>query len=125
MVTSLLDTNILVDLIRGYAPATAWIATQQQPGISRIVYMEVVQGAPDKNKQRQALKFLQNFVLAEPVQDDFEWATRQLVQFHLAHNVGMVDCLIAASAHRLNMTFFTRNLKHFSPLLGPLVQQPY
>lgn len=36
-----------------------------------------------------------------------------------------MDCLIAASAHRLQLPLYTANRKHFDPLLSGLVRQPY
>lgn len=125
VVAGLVDTNILIDLLRGYAPASNWIATQTNLGVSRIVWLEFIQGAPNRIRQRQALNLLNQFSLVKLSDADFDWAARQLLQFHLSHNVGMMDCLIAASAHRLQLPLFTRNLKHLTPLLGTLAQQPY
>jgi predicted nucleic acid-binding protein len=125
MVDALLDTNVIVDLLRGYPLAQAWIATQQQPAICRLVYMEVLQGAENKQKMNQAVKFLGRFTIIEHTQDDFLWATQQLIQYHLSNNVDVTDALIAAPAHRLNLPFYTRNLKHFVPIIPNLVNQPY
>ncbi len=61
MVTSLLDTAILVDLVRKYPPAMTWIATQQDVGVSSVVWLELLQGAQDKTDQQKALKLLSNF----------------------------------------------------------------
>lgn len=43
----------------------------------------------------------------------------------LSQNVDMMDCLIAASVHRLGLPLYTRNLKHFLPLIGDLACKPY
>ena len=56
--------------------------------------------------------------------EDLNWAMQQLRQYRLSHNVGILDCLIAAPAHRLQIPLYTRNLKHLEPLLGTLAQQP-
>jgi hypothetical protein len=37
----------------------------------------------------------------------------------------VIDCLIAAPSHRLNVPLYTMNLKHFTPLLGALAVRPY
>jgi predicted nucleic acid-binding protein len=58
-------------------------------------------------------------------EDDMQWAMKQLTTFYLSHNVGMMDCLIAAPSYRLNLPLYTRNLKHISPLLDTLAHQPY
>jgi len=53
------------------------------------------------------------------------WATEQLIVFNLSHNIDVFDCLIAAVSHRLQIPLYTRNLRHFEPLLGPLARPPY
>lgn len=125
MVDALLDTNIIVDLLRGYPPALAWIATQHSPAICRFVYMEVVQGAENKQKMQQSIKFLGRFTLIEHTQEDFLWATGQIVKYRLSYNVDLTDALIAAPVHRLNLPFYTRNTKHFLPMIPNLLNQPY
>jgi predicted nucleic acid-binding protein len=45
--------------------------------------------------------------------------------FTLSHGVGIMDCLIASVSYRLQVPLYTRNLKHFTPLLGALAQTPY
>jgi len=86
-VTGLLDTVVVVDLLRSYPPAAAWLAGQSP--------------------------------------EDFDWAIRQALRLRLSHNVGPMDCLIASSAHRLGLPLYSRNLKHFAPLLGNLARAPY
>lgn len=124
-VTELLDTNIIIDLLRGYPPAKTWISTRTQPSVIRAVWLEVIEGAQNKNDLERALKLLRDFALVEFVQQDFEWATTALITYRLSHGVDMLDCLIAAPSNRLNLTLYTHNLKHFMPLLGNLAQSPY
>ena len=57
--------------------------------------------------------------------EDFDWAIRQSLRLRLSYNVGPMDCLIASVAHRLGLPLYSRNLKHFAPLLGDLAQAPY
>lgn len=125
MVDCLVDTNIIVDLLRGYQPALTWIATQTVPGICRMVYMEVIQGATDRRNQRDVLKLMKRFVMVEHTQADFIWSTRQLIRHNLTDNIDLTDCLIAAPSHRLNLLLYTRNMKHFTPMIPNLVNQPY
>jgi hypothetical protein len=40
----LLDTNILIDVLRGEAVALAWLERQQSPRISVISWIEVLVG---------------------------------------------------------------------------------
>lgn len=126
MVAALLDTSIIVDLIRGYPDAYQWLQSSDETyGVSPFVWLEVVQGAPNKQKLKAALTLLADFERIPSSDVDVQWALESLVKVNLKHNVDAMDCLIAASAHRLQKTLFTRNLKHFQPLLGDLALSPY
>jgi predicted nucleic acid-binding protein len=125
-VNGLLDTAIIIDLLRGYPPAVLWLQGQQQAlGLSPVVWLEVLDGVTNRKDQERAVKLLGHFLRIEVMPTDFDWAIREALALRLSHNVDMMDCLIAASAHRLEVPLFTRNLKHFQPLIGPLAQQPY
>lgn len=121
----LLDTAILVDLLRGYPPATLWLKGQPQLGVSPVVWLEILDGVTNRTDQERAVKLLGHFLRTEVLPNDFDWAIRQALALRLSHNVDVMDCLIAASAYRLDVPLFTRNLKHFQPLIGSLAQRPY
>ena len=121
----LLDTAIVVDLLRGYPPAVAWLEGQPPLGLSPVVWLEILNGVTNRKDQERAVKLLKHFLRIEVLSLDFDWAIRQALALRLSHNVDMMDCLIAASAHRLEVPLFTQNLKHFKPMIGPLAQKPY
>jgi len=125
VVTGLLDTAVLVDFLRSHPPAGAWLAGQPALGVSPVVWLEIIEGASDSRAQERAVKLLRHFKLVEVTSEDFDWAIRQSLRLRLSHNVGMMDCLIASTAHRLGLPLYSRNLKHFVPLLGKLAQTPY
>ncbi|MEL7435154.1 MAG: type II toxin-antitoxin system VapC family toxin [Chloroflexota bacterium] len=127
MVDVFIDTNIAVDLLRGYQPAAQWVNAlgNVNVGICSIVYMEIVQGAPNKAKLQIATRFLLQFEIITLTDADQQWAMRQLTKFNLSHNVDLTDALIAAPAHRLNLPLYTRNTKHFLPTIPNLVTKPY
>jgi predicted nucleic acid-binding protein len=124
-VTGLLDTTILVDILRAYPAAAPWLSGQEHLGVSPVVWLEVIEGAKNARDQARAVKLLGLFEKVELLPLDFDWAIQQALQFRLSHNVDMMDCLIAASAQRLEVPLFTRNLKHFQPMIGNLAQKPY
>jgi predicted nucleic acid-binding protein len=125
MVSALVDTSVMVDLLRGYLPAQSWYLAQSDLGVSRAVWLEIIEGAQNLHTQRDALKLLRRFELVELTTPDVIWATEQLIVLNLSHNIDVFDCLIAAVSHRLQISLYTRNLKHFTPLLGALAQLPY
>ena len=87
--------------------------------------MEALAGASDKRVQDQVVKAVSSFSMVYLTDSDMDWAMEQQLAFRLSHGVGILDCLIAAPAYRLKLPLYTRNLKHFEPLLGPLARQPY
>ena len=74
MVDALLDTAIVVDVLRGHPPATVWLATQSQLGVTPIVWLEIIEGAPNQRAQRIALRLLQSFERVEVTPLDIDWA---------------------------------------------------
>ena len=125
MVNGLLDTAVLVDLLRAYPLAGDWLSKQPPLGVSPVVRLEVIEGAEDKRSQIRTIELLQRFERVEMLTEDFNWAIQQALRFRLSHNINMNDCLIASTAHRLNLPTFTSNLKHSRPLVGDLAQKPY
>jgi len=43
----------------------------------------------------------------------------------LSHNIGFLDCLIAATAIKNGLSLATLNLKHFAPFSDLQVEKPY
>jgi predicted nucleic acid-binding protein len=126
-INGLFDTAVLVDLMRGYPPAVNWLASRgnEKYAITPYVWMEAINGVENKVLQARAEKRLQDYNLVYPTNSDIDWAMRQLAAYRLSRHVGVLDCLIAAPAHRLNLPLYTTNMKHFAPLLGELAKRPY
>lgn len=125
MVTGLLDTSVVIDLLRAHPPAQQWISQQADLGITPVVWLEVIEGAQNLRAQRQAVELLRHFSRIDLAPEDFDWAIQQSLRFRLSHNVGVMDSLIASVSVRSGLPTFTTNLKHFLPLLGELAQKPY
>ncbi|MBE0690807.1 MAG: PIN domain-containing protein [Anaerolineae bacterium] len=126
-ITAFMDSSVLIDILRQHLPAKTWMVDQMpnQLAVTPYVWMEVVFGAPDKVNQQRAEKMLAQFRLVYPTQADTDWSMRQLAAYSLSHSVGVLDCLIAAPAHRLKLPLYTTNVKHFAPLLGDAAVPPY
>jgi len=125
MVSALLDTSVIIDLLRGYPPARLWNRTQSNVGVCRAVWLEVIEGVENRQKQQIAIKLLNGFELIELTTEDIVWATEQLIALNLGHSMDSFDCMIASVNHRLQVPLYTRNMKHFKPLLGSLAESPY
>ncbi|HEY0783570.1 MAG TPA: PIN domain-containing protein [Thermoanaerobaculia bacterium] len=123
--TGVLDSAVIIDLLRGYPPALIWISTERNAGVTSIGWLEVIEGAKNRKAQREVLRILRRFERIDTVREDYDWAILQCLKLKLSHNVGMMDCLMAAISHRLQLPFYSPNLRHFQPLLGDLAVRPY
>ena len=59
----LLDTDVMVDILRGYDPAKAWLALVEEIGVPGLVAMELIQGCQNTREQRTLEKELSEFLL--------------------------------------------------------------
>jgi predicted nucleic acid-binding protein len=125
VVTALVDTSVIVDLLRGYAPAREWFLQQNDLAVARPVWLEVIEGAPNRSAQRFALNLLRRFEVIELVEPDAIWAVDKLLAYNLSHGVDAFDCLIGAISQRKQIPLYTHSLKHFTRLLASLAIKPY
>jgi predicted nucleic acid-binding protein len=123
----LIDTNILVDLLRGREEARRWIDQLPDDGrcISVVTAAELLAGARSAREQElieQELLLYRILWLQEPISRlGLEWYRR----FRLRYGVGFLDCLIGATALSYDLTLATLNERHFAPLPDLRVERPY
>lgn len=123
----LLDTNILVDILRRYGPATSWM--QNNPNlvlaIPSIVRMEVVLGAQDRIDQEKVIKLLTPYPVIFPSEQDAQWAMAQFEIYHLSHQLEILDCFIAAMGVRLGLPIYSRNVQDLGVFKQVTLVTPY
>jgi predicted nucleic acid-binding protein len=61
----LLDTDIMVDVLRGYEQAKTWLESSrsEEIGLCGLVAMELIQGCPNADEQRRLEIALRPFPL--------------------------------------------------------------
>ncbi|MFC1961195.1 hypothetical protein ACFLYO_10860, partial [Chloroflexota bacterium] len=76
----------MIDLLRGHAPALAWSQANAhlRAGLPDLVWLEVIQGARDKQAQQIALDTLAQFEILHLDRADHIWAMREFPRFHLS-----------------------------------------
>ena len=96
----LLDTDVLVEVLRGKPAALAWLAGVNtcEFGIPGIVAMELLCGCRNRNEQNQVRKFAAQFTILWPVEHEFAVAFDLLAEHRLTSGLSIPDCLIAAMA---------------------------
>lgn len=120
----LIDTDILVDYLRGRAEAADFLErTESRLLVSTISVAELFAGVRDETEGETLSAFLGAF---EPVAVDLEVAEaggRYRAEYGSTHGTGLADALISASAQVSGARLVTRNRRHF-PMAKDLVT-PY
>lgn len=122
----LLDTDVLIDIQRGHPPALAWFASLADiPSVPGFVVMELIQDSQNSHQVRQALKLIAPLPVVWPTEINCKHALSNFTAYHLSHNLGLLDSLIAACAIGLSATLCTFNVKHYKVVPGLTTEQPY
>ena len=115
----LLDTNILIDVLRGEAPALAWLEQQQQPRISVISWIEVLVGCREGESGR-----VQDWLDTFPRLPLDDAIALESVQFSQRHGLKIPDAIIQATARCADLRLATGNSRDFPLTLGGVLH-PY
>jgi predicted nucleic acid-binding protein len=124
-----LDANIVISIYNLHLQAVSWFQANTQLNliIKSLTWMEVLRRGKRKNKtdQQRLSRYLGRYSIVDLIGADQRWAMQQSEMYWFSHGVGILDCLIAGPCHRLQLPLYSRNLKHMTPILGPLTVQPY
>jgi predicted nucleic acid-binding protein len=122
----LLDTDILIDIQRGYAPALTWFSSlSESPFIPGFVVMELIQDAQNAQQVQKVIKLIAPLSVVWPTDKDCSRALSDFTSYHLTHGLGLIDSLIAACSNSLSATLCTFNVKHYKMIPGLILKQPY
>ena len=125
--TVLVDTSVLVDHLRGYAPATESLALLIREGRPRAASVlsrtEILRGVPQR--QLPAWSALADVLTWLPVDMTVADRAGDLAdRFRRSHaSIDIVDFLIAATVELTGADLWTRNVRHFPSLPG--LRPPY
>ncbi len=124
----LLDTDVMVDLMRGFAPAVAWfesLAEGEAPGLPGFVAMELIRGCRNGEELDELKERLRPFRIYWPDEEDLDQALSDLWTYKLSNDLKILDALIGRCATGHEATLYTFNTKDFSLISGLTLQQPY
>lgn len=122
----LLDTDVLIDVQRGHPPAVAWFGQLSEiPSVPGYVIMELIQDARNAREVQEALKLTAPLPIIWPTESDCARALADFAAFHLSHGLGLIDSLVAASSIGRSATLCSFNAKHYRPIRGLTIVQPY
>ena len=122
----LLDTDIMIDILRAWGPALEWLAAlDEAPGLPGFVVMELMWGCKNHQEMVNLRKRVLPFLIYWPNDRDSNRAMETFSHGRLSHNLGILDALIGECAVGRNAVLCTFNVKHFNAVLSLTTEQPY
>lgn len=110
----LIDTDVLIDYLRGTPPAVAYLEAQQDHILlSAITIAELYAGVRDGRERKALAAFVSAFEVAPLDQAIAEKGGLYRRDYGKSHGTGLADALIAATAAVHQATLVTLNRKHF------------
>jgi predicted nucleic acid-binding protein len=123
----LLDTDILIDFLRGRGEARTFLgryeAAAEPPVISVVSVAELWAGM--RQGEERATDALLSALRKIPLSEEIALAAGNMLRtYRRSHGTELGDALIASTAVELGATLITRNVKHY-PMPAVTVLRPY
>lgn len=111
----LIDSDILIWFFRGNEKAKKLLLSLDEFSISAVNYIELLQGAANKNELRLIRKFLiAANVEVIPINESISnKAMIYVEEYSLSHSLMLADALIAATANHRGEVLHTGNYDHY------------
>ena len=121
-----LDTDVLVDLLRGYPPALEWLQSlEEAPALPGYAVLEAMAGCQNKRAMISLQEKLEPFLVMWASEEDGQRALETFMQAHLSHHIGILDVLIGECAVGQEATLCTFNVRHYRSVPDIKLLQPY
>ena len=122
--TLLVDTNILVGVLRNVDAAVNWLANQKRvPRASVVTLTELLAGARSQSEEMDILDLVGPMKPLPVTTAIAITAGLHKKQYGRTHGTGLPDALIAATAQHHDLKLATLNIKHFPMFKG--LKAPY
>jgi predicted nucleic acid-binding protein len=128
MAKCLIDTSILVDMFRGHPAAAKFVSVGIGAGeayVHPLVAAEILAGSRNRREMAQFDRALSAMQSVRGEASDWDACLRLFRTHFLTQGIGWEDCLIAATALRLDFDVATLNVKHFQAIPDLRVVRPY
>ncbi len=120
----LLDTDVLIDFLRGYDTAVKYVKQHSKKiVISAISVSELYAGVKDNEERKELDDFVELFQILPVTLEIAQKGGLYKRDFFKSHRVGLADGIIAATARTHQLDLKTLNIKHFPMLQG--IKPPY
>lgn len=122
----LLDTDILIDILRNYSNAVEWLSQLDDTiAISGFSALELIQGCENKEEVSKIQKFISKFHIIWLDTESSGKAIELFAKNKLKSNIGLIDILIAQVSIKSGLALHTFNVKHYKSIPDIELIQPY
>jgi len=108
-----IDTNIVIEYLRGDEEIVSSLKHYDKIYINDVVIMELYQGARDKRELNFIKKKILQFEVLQMHQEILSLAREIVDKYTLSHNMKIMDALIAATVLMYSIDLYTLNKKDF------------
>jgi predicted nucleic acid-binding protein len=117
--TLLVDTDVLVDFLRGRQAAVDWVTREAgEIAMSVIVLAELLAGARGEEEQRALAQLASLFPVLEVSADVAREGGILKQRYGPSHGMGLADALIAATAEIHGLKLAALNVRHYPMFSG-------
>lgn len=121
-----LDTDILIDLLRGYTPALEWfVSLTEQPAVVSLAVMELVQGCRNRNELRTVQSLVAPLEVWYPTAEEMQSAMEIFTQQYLRNRLSIIDAIIGSVVVSRDALLYTFNMRHYQFIPNLKTAQPY
>lgn len=114
----LIDTNIIINILRGVDDYTDFLTSSPNIYISSVTVAELIQGCGDKSELKKIYRIIDSFETLHLTEEISLLSVKLLDKYFLSKNASYNDCLIASTAIRYDLFLITHNLKDFNYISG-------
>ncbi|HEX6263396.1 MAG TPA: type II toxin-antitoxin system VapC family toxin [Actinomycetota bacterium] len=119
-----LDTTVLIDVLRGHEPAVMFVLSLEDvPVCSEVTRVEIIRGL--RSEERRSAERLFRQLRWVPVDETIARAAGELGRsLRRSHTgIGIADLIISATVEEVGLPLATTNVRHFPMLEG--LRAPY
>ncbi len=109
----ILDTNILIEILKGNQKTIQIVKQFDRLFISAITVMKIYFGALNKQELKKLKQFVSSFDVISLNENISNIATNLIYKYTKSHTLDIPDALIASTSIFINTPLFTYNKKDF------------
>ncbi|BCW95045.1 MAG: PIN domain-containing protein [Fimbriimonadales bacterium] len=121
-----LDTDVLIDILRGYEPAVDWFSTLlEPPAVVSLSLMELVQGCRNNQELSQVEQLANPLEIWYPDAEEMRSALVFFQAHYLKCRLSIIDAIIGSVCVARQGILCTFNVRHYRWINDLLTLQPY